>query len=104
MKVKDLQSLVCHAVINNELPEVALSWDIVEEVHTTIARGSGESTSWDQYVLIRQNGKQVWRDTKAMFEYKKPLQTMFDNRLVEVCKIRNGTLYVVKPLDKNPKA
>jgi hypothetical protein len=94
---QELTSLVCHAIIANKLPEAALQWDIIEVVNTTIARGCGESTSWDCYTLIRQNGKQIWKDTRDMFNYEEPLQKLFGDNLIEVTKTRKGNLYVLKP-------
>lgn len=90
-------SIICRAIIANKIPDESYNWSVVQVLYTTVIRGGGESTSWHPYVLVRLDGKQIYRDTVGMFECDNPLK-QFGDRLIEVDKgSRLGTIYVLKP-------
>ena len=101
MKPQDLTQLLCHAIICDGFDETALNehWPFVEVKVTTVGIGSGESRSWRNYVLIRQNGAQTYREPADVFHYQ-GLQGVFGEKaknLIQFAQKGPSTFYVLKP-------
>jgi hypothetical protein len=86
---------ICEAIFAYRLPEDAITWPIVEVIHTTVLRGTGESTTWHPYVTVRENGKQIYRDAHG-YSANARLKELVEE-LVSVTKLSNGHLYLRPP-------